>query len=166
MNTDFTFEENTFDIEDSEDVIGLAKSLVNGKHPGILSTVDAEGKPQLRWMATLSFEEFPIFQSLTSSNSRKVAEIAHSPQVNWMFFNHDMSIVLNLRGTAKVIADPEEIERVKARIAGVDHAYFQNGFLEERGMVIVETTVETIECTLPKNSFRFNLIPVALAGAC
>ena len=39
----------------------MAKQLLKGNNPGILSTVDQSGFPQSRWMATMSFDDFPYF---------------------------------------------------------------------------------------------------------
>ena len=72
MNIGPEIDSESFDIEDSEDIIGLAKNLVNGRHAGILSTVDESGRPQVRWMSTLAFNKFPVFFTLTAPDSRKV----------------------------------------------------------------------------------------------
>jgi general stress protein 26 len=166
MNTiaDINFDPNSFDIEDSEDVIGLAKSLINGRHPGILSTVDGDNKPHLRWMSTLSFADFPVFHTLTSPASRKVSEIQANPNVNWMFFNADMSLVINLSGTAKVIEDKSKLEKTWDQIVDVSHAYFLNQYDNTLGFVVIETHVDFIECNSPKNSLRFSVKPRELTS--
>ena len=48
MNDIPEIDNDSFDIEDSEDIIGLAKSLVDGSHIGLLSTINLEGKPEVR----------------------------------------------------------------------------------------------------------------------
>ncbi len=96
MNLTPEIDSESFDLEDSGDIIGLAKHLVNGRHPGILATVDLNGRPAVRWMSTFAFDEFPVFHTLTAPDSRKVKEIELRPEVNWMFFNQDRSMILNL----------------------------------------------------------------------
>jgi hypothetical protein len=71
-------------------VIGLAKKLANGKRPGVLATVDEQGMPHLRWMATLSLKDFPLLYTITSPTSRKIQHIRRNPNVNWMFSNEEM----------------------------------------------------------------------------
>ena len=163
MNTAPEIDSDSFDIEDTEDIIGLARSLVDGSHPGLLSTINLSGKPEVRWMSTLSFEEFPIFHTLTGPNSRKVAEIKQHPDVNWMFSNHDLSMVLNLIGKARVLTDTPTLKRVWKQIEDKSHAYFLNQYAKGPGFVVIETTVESIECTLPKNVMKFCVVPSALA---
>jgi general stress protein 26 len=163
MNTKPTIDCESFDIEDSEDIIGLAKTLVNGRHPGILGTVDEHGKPALRWMSTFSFDEFPVFHTLTAPGSRKVEQIQQHPDVNWMFFNQDMSLILNLVGKARVLTDTRTLKRVWRQVEDKSHPYFLDRYAKGPGFVVIETTVEKIECNSPQNALRFAVQPSELA---
>ncbi len=163
MNTAPETDSESFDIEDSEDIIGLAKSLVNGLHAGILSTVDQDGKPEVRWMSTLSFDEFPVFYTLTAPDSRKVGQIRQHPDVNWMFFNHDKSLILNLLGKARVLTDTRTLRRVWKQVEDKSHAYFLKEYAKAPNFAVIETTVESIECSSPQNALRFTVKPSELA---
>jgi len=165
MNTPPEIDSDSFAIEDSEDIIGLAKSLVDGSHLGLLTTVNQEGKPEVRWMSTLSFEGFPIFHTLTAPDSRKVKEIKGRPDVNWLFSNHDLSLILNLIGKARVLTDTPTLKRIWKQIEDKSHLYFLNQYSKGPGFVVIETKVEEIECTSPKNGFRFAVKPSELAHA-
>jgi general stress protein 26 len=162
-NHDIEFDPNTYDIEDSEDVINLARSIVNGHYPGILGTIDLDGRPQMRWMSTLAFDEFPVFQTLTTPDSRKVREILAHPDVNWMFFNKDLSLVVNLRGRARVLNDGPTLKRIWQRIVDMSHAYFLEHYHKKPGFCAIETVVETIEVHSPKHNVHFTLKPYELA---
>lgn len=164
MNPSIALDPTPFDLDDVEDVIGLVKNLVNGRHPGILGTVNAEGRPSLRWMSTLAFEEFPVFQTLTNPESRKIQEIEACPFVNWMFFNDDLSLIVNLSGKARIIRDVVELKRVWQTIVDKSHTYFLNQYATKLGFVVIETTVETIECNSPKNALRFSVAPGELSN--
>jgi len=163
MNTILQNDSESFDIEDSEDVIGLAKTLVDGHHAGILSTVDQDGRPQVRWMSTLSFNDFPIFYTLTAPDSRKVGQIERCPNVNWLFFNGDQSLILNLIGTARVLTDAPTRKRVWKVAEDKEHAYFLKQYANIPKFVVIETTVAAIECSSPKNALRFAIDPSTLA---
>jgi len=162
MNASITFEPTAFDIEDSEDIMGLARSLVNGRHPGVLGTVGMDGIPEVRWMSTLSFDEFPVFYTLTSPDSRKIEQIKSHPGVNWMFFNEDLSLVLNLRGKAEIINDVVELKKIWQKIEDMSHAYFLNNATRKLGFVAIKTTVQSIECNSPKHAFRMTVAPDVL----
>ena len=163
MTTTTQIDSESFDIEDSEDIVGLAKSLVDGRHMGILGTVNQEGNPEVRWMSTLSFEDFPVFHSLTSPHSHKVGHIQHHPDVNWMFFNEDRSLILNLIGKARILTDTPTLKRIWKKVEDKSHTYFLDQYAKAPGYVVIETTVESIVCTSPKNAFRFAIKPSELA---
>ncbi len=154
---------DSFDIENSEDVIGFAKQLIDGSHPGILGSVDQNGNPEIRWMATLSFDEFPVFHTLTAPDNRKVDQIKLHPTGNWMFSNHDLSLTLNLIGKGRILTDTRTLKRVWKQIEDKSQAFFLNQYAKGAGFVVLETTVETIECSSAKNSLRFALQPSELA---
>lgn len=145
----------SFSMEDSDDLAGLMRNLIDGQHPGLLTTVDERGHPRARWMATFAFERFPHIHTLTSPDSRKLAQIAETPYVNWTFSNQDLSLILNLSGTARVVTDKMLIRRVWRQIQDKSHAYFLNNFREKPGFVVLETTVTEIECCLPQSGFRW-----------
>ncbi|HEY5893855.1 MAG TPA: pyridoxamine 5'-phosphate oxidase family protein [Chthoniobacterales bacterium] len=156
---------SSFHIEDCEDVIGLVKTLVDGRHPGILGTVDKDGKPHLRWMATFSFSEFPVFHALTHPQSEKVAQIWENPNVDWMFSNEDLSLVVNLSGKARVLTDTPSLKRIWAKIDDKSHAYFLNQYAKGAGFVAIETVVKAVRCTSPRDDLRFDLETAELARA-
>ena len=83
---------NSLHPKNREQIISLARELLQGGNPGILSTVDQSGFPQSRWMATMSFDDFPDLYTLTSATSRKVAQIQEHPIVNWMFFQSGLEL--------------------------------------------------------------------------
>lgn len=155
----------SFDLEDSEDLIGLARTLVDGRHLGILATVDGDGKPACRWMSTLSFSNFPWFYALTHPASRKVKEIREHPSVNWMFFNQDLTLIMNLHGTARIHDEAPVLKRVWDEVVDKEHAYFLKQYATGAGFVAIQTHVERIECTSPQNVLRLNLEPSDLARA-
>jgi hypothetical protein len=47
------------DPKNRDQIITMARQLLQGGNPGIFSTVDQSGFPQSRWMATMSFDDFP-----------------------------------------------------------------------------------------------------------
>lgn len=158
-------ENDHFDIEDGEDIIGVAKGLVDGHHLGVLSTVNESGKPEVRWMSTLSFDDFPRFYTLTHPHSRKVEQIQRHPAVNWMFSNDDLSLILNLIGKARVLTDTPTLKRVWQKIEDKSQAYFLKEYAKGPGFVVIETTVEVIECTSPDKALHFTISPELLAPA-
>jgi general stress protein 26 len=153
---------DNYDIESNDDIIAAAKSIVDGHHPGILATVDEEGKPAVRWMTTLTFDEFPIFHTLTRPDSRKVRQIIKNPQVNWLFTSRNRTLLLNLIGTACIRTDTPTLKRVWAKVVDKSLPYFMDQYAKGLGFVVIETRVETIECTSPKSALRYRIEPAEI----
>ena len=165
MNTFSQIDLDSLDPNDRAQVIRMARQLLRGNNPGVLSTVDESGSPQSRWMATMSFEDFPNLYTLTAANSRKVAQIREHPVVQWMFTDRDFGLVVNLMGRAELfLRDAETMKRVWHQIADKSRAYFMNATIESPGFVVIHTKVEMVECTIPKRVLRFVIDPEEFAA--
>lgn len=165
MNTLSQTDANSLNPNDRAEVVRMARQLLKGNHPGVLSTVDENGMPQSRWMATMSFEDFPNLYTLTAANSRKVAQIREHPIVQWMFSDRDFSFVVNLSGRAELfLRDAETMKRVWDQIVDKSRAYFLNATIDSPGFAVIHTKVEMVECTIPKRVLRFVIDPQELAA--
>jgi len=147
----------SFSLDDSDDMINVARELIDGTHPGILTTVDHNGRPHVRWMATTSFDDFPYIYTLTGPHSRKLTHIEHNPYVEWMFSGDDLTMVLNLAGRAEVLTDAAAIKRVWKRIEDKSHAYFLNNFTERPGVAVLQTEVEKVICSIPESCLSWSM---------
>jgi general stress protein 26 len=160
MNTFPQTDVNSLDPKDRAQVISMARQLLKAGNPGVLSTVDQSGFPQSRWMATMSFDDFPNLYTLTAANSRKVAQIREHPVVQWMFTDRDLSLVVNLTGRAELfLRDAETMKRVWSQIVDKSRAYFMKDAIEGPGFVVIHTKVEMVECSIPKRALRFLIDP-------
>jgi general stress protein 26 len=150
---------NALDLDDAEDIYGLVQELIDGTHPGILTTVDAEGRPQARWMSTFCVDTFPVFYTLTAPGTRKVTQIQGHPEVNWMFFNRDLSLIVTLGGKARVVTEAKLLRKAWKRVKDKTLAYFLRDLNAGPDFIAIETRVESIECNSPKNFLRFSVKP-------
>jgi general stress protein 26 len=143
--------------EDNEELRRQALELIHGSHPGILSTIDEKGYPQSRWMATFSSDDFPLFYTLTSPNSRKVHQISLQPKVTWLFFNRDLSLTVTMRGQARILIDITSLRQIWKKVQDKSLAYFLKNYNEGIGFAVIETTIEGIEWCRPKENQRVEL---------
>ena len=139
----------------AEYVIDLAKKLADGKRPGILATVDEQGMPHLRWMATLSLQDFPLLYTITSPTSRKIEHIRHNPNVSWMFSNEEMNTIVNIRGKARIASDFGKMQHVWKMLEDKSKAYFLSISNDGPGFAVIETEIEDIDCAVPKYDIKF-----------
>ncbi|MGA7215877.1 MAG: pyridoxamine 5'-phosphate oxidase family protein [Terrimicrobiaceae bacterium] len=160
MNTFPETQVGSLDPNNREQVISMARQLLAGSNPGILSTVDQRGFPQSRWMSTMSFDDFPNLYTLTSATSRKVAHIQEHPTVHWMFSNHDLSFIVNLTGTAEIyLRDAKTMKQIWHQIVDKSRAYFLGESVDGPGFLVIHTKVEIIECTLPRKVLKVSIDP-------
>ena len=148
---------DAYDASESDDLFGQIKELIDGSHPGVLTTIDLLGFPRARWMATLSLEKLPFIYTLTSATSRKILEIERNPAVTWLFSNSDLSMAVSLTGNARVRRDAEARIEAWRLIKDKSHAYFLKNCVEGAGYVVIETMVNLVECCTPKNALRFRV---------
>jgi general stress protein 26 len=140
-----------------DEIIGMVNDVLGSGRPGVLSTLDFNGAPQSRWMATSSFVEFPRFYTLTSPSSPKVEQIEAHPTVQWMFSSSDLDLVVNLTGRARMLLpdNAAEVKKIWREIVDKSRAYFLGDSDRGPGFAIIETTVEVCECTLPAQGRKF-----------
>jgi len=141
-------------IVHAEHAIRLARQLADGTRPGVLTTVDAEGVPRMRWMATLSLSEFPHLYALTSPKSRKVEQIRANPKVSWMFTTEGSSMVVNLSGTATIVTDKTAVNRIWEMVEDKSNAYFLS-LDSNDGVTVIDTLIEDIECVAPRYDLHY-----------
>ena len=149
----------------AEYVIDLAKKLAGGERPGVLATVDEHGMPHVRWMATLSLRDWPLLYTITSPASRKIRHIKRNPRVSWMFSNEEMSIIINIRGKARITSDSGKMQQVWKLLEDKSKAYFLSIASDGPGFAVIETEIEDIDCILPKYEIRFQAHGVDLGSS-
>ena len=148
----------------AEYVIDLAKKLADGQRPGILATVDENGMPHLRWMATLSLHDWPLLYTITSPASRKVQHIQNNPNVSWMFSNDEMNVIVNIRGKARIANDVGKMQHVWKLLEDKSKAYFLSIASDGPGFAVIETEIEGIDCSVPKYDIKFQAQSVDLGS--
>ena len=92
---------------DKKEILNILESLVDESQVAILSTVDAEGKPAMRWMtpATIKGRPASLF-AVTSPNFRKISHLEKNPEVEWMIQTRDLNRILNVRGRITPVDNP------------------------------------------------------------
>jgi general stress protein 26 len=148
----------------AEHALRLARQLADGNRPGMLATVDGDGTPQMRWMQTLSLDQFPHLYALCSPTSRKVAQVRAQPRVSWLFTSESGSMVVNLVGRANIITEPSEVNRVWRLIEHKENAYFLDLKTDADGIAVIDTLVDGVDCTVPKYGLHYPPRPDGFPG--
>jgi len=91
--------------EDS--LLYIAHSIIDSAKCKVLITVDDEGKPQARAMATFPVDKDMIVWLGTSTDSRKVKQIKNNPNVMVYYYDSDGHSYVSLAGEAELINNPK-----------------------------------------------------------
>lgn len=130
--------------------LGSIEKLLEEVRVGILVTVDAEGKPRMRWMTPVFIPRLKgAIYAVTSVESRKAGQIRANPSVSWMFQTPALDRVGTVSGKARLVQDPllsaEVLEAIGPRLE-VFWGYAGN----PRNLVVVETEIESAEFFKPR----------------
>jgi general stress protein 26 len=156
----------SLDPRNRDQMISMARRLLRADNVGMFCTIDESGFPQARWMATMSFDDFPDLSTLTSARSRKVAQVQAHPTVHWVFSNRELTFIVNLTGSAEIyLHEAEAMKRIWQQIVDRSRAYFMQDPTKGPGFVVIHTKVESIECTLPRKVVTVSIDPAEMREA-
>ena len=127
---------------DMQQLMGLLERILDQAKTAVLATVDAEGRPHMRWMtpAVLHGREGVLY-AVTSPRFAKVAQLDAAPQVEWMVQTPSLDEVVNLTGRINIVDNPS----LKAEIAeaiGKRLSVFWRVNTEPAELVVLETVIE------------------------
>lgn len=102
---------------DKAAVLKLARELIGQlSHAFVLATVTPDGRPGVRYMGALVFEEpFTLYME-TYLKSHKVDEIKANPNVELLLASADFSKILSIRGLAGMETSAEKKRAVYAKV--------------------------------------------------
>ncbi|HEY8965832.1 MAG TPA: pyridoxamine 5'-phosphate oxidase family protein [Candidatus Methylacidiphilales bacterium] len=148
---------DTLGVEERERVESQLRGLIDGRHPGILMTVDLLGCPRGRWMVPLLLDGMPHLYALTAKKSRKVTHIERDPSVSWLFGDIEAGLIATFTGTAKVCHSPEIRLAVWRRVRDRSREYFLRDCVKGFDYAVIETTLDYGEGFLPEGAKRFRI---------
>ncbi len=89
------------------EILEKLQGIVGAGYPGLLATIDDNGKPRARWLTPVILPAKPsVIYTLTVPRSPKVAHVRTSPYVEWVFQTPTFSEVLSIRGRINVVDNP------------------------------------------------------------
>ncbi len=145
---------------DVQTMMGRLEAVLDNSKVAVLTTVDDGGCPHVRWMTPGLVKGRPeCLYALTSPKFRKLLQVAACPKVEWMMQTRSLDEVIVVRGTMEVIDNPGLKSEVTEAI-GRNLEVFWRINPDAAELVVLETTIETIERFLPlsgrKETARFS----------
>lgn len=153
----------------TEEDLASAQRLLDQIQPSrasvfLLSTTTLEGRPHATWMfASRSTDPGIEILTITSPESRKVANLSSNPFVEWLLTSPDRMEQLYLQGEAEVVEDVTEIKRLWAMVGGKDRAFFMKYYNSGIGFSIIRSVIDHVElvyaekfrrCAIPRDRLR------------
>jgi general stress protein 26 len=91
-----------------DQILAVARRVMEKTRFAALMTVDAGGRPQARTMDTFPPDPEMVVWMATNPRSRKVRQIEKDPRVALYYFDPETSAYVTLHGTARLVTDPEQ----------------------------------------------------------
>jgi general stress protein 26 len=127
--------------------------IVNQAFVGLLTTTDAQGVPHSRWMGSATaMDGLSHLYTLTSRDSRKLAQLQHNPNVCWVFTAAGHADVVTLYGQARILTSPLAVQGVWDRLMDCARVWCLSPMAadDELEVVTIETVVQRIELVSPR----------------
>ena len=106
-------------------ILKKAMTIIKETRAGVLATIDEDGSPNMRWMATHSvMGSLKNLYTITSPASNKSNEVGKEPRVTWLFTRVNFTEVLKVRGKAYIDDDPQLKSQVWDRVGKKTWKYF------------------------------------------
>jgi general stress protein 26 len=120
----------------------------------VLATVDADGRPHVRWMtpATVRGREGSLY-AVTSPDFHKSIEAAGNPAVEWLIQTKSLDEIVTVRGQMAVVDSAAAKAEVLEAIGG-NLGVFWKMNPDESKLVVLETAIDEIVRTNPMTGER------------
>lgn len=145
-----------------KEIIASATQLLGDTRAGLLTTIDLNGAPNVRWMATHTLlGSLDVMYTITSPTSNKAAEIAANPNVTWLFSRVNFTEIAKIRGKAFIEDDPLLKSQIWDAIGSRTWRYFTIN-KEDPTFAVLVTEFREIEYYAPGKQM-FEPVRVTLA---
>ncbi len=127
---------------DTWELMSRIQAIIDAHGAGILATVDASGRPHMRWLTPVVFpNKSGMVYALTLPTFPKVAQIRSSPHVEWIFQTPTLQEVVTARGKASIVNNPSLRSEVLEALGR--HLYAMWKLTEDvRDLLVLETVIE------------------------
>jgi len=137
-------------VIDEQELLELAEELIRANPVGLLTTVDAEGRPHSRYMGAALGDGLNSVLAVSAKNARKLDQIDANAKVCWVFSTPHAEEVVTLLGKASVVEQTRAMplwERLTEIAAQWSMTVLSDP--ENLWFVGIESRIETVEYLNP-----------------
>lgn len=134
---------------DSRSILDTLERVLESSKIAVLATVDADGRPHMRWMtpAIVRGREGFLY-AVTSPDFHKAQQVDGNPRVEWMLQSKSLDEIVTASGTMGVIDNPSVKAEVLEAIGGHLSTFWKMNPDESR-MVVLETDLASVKYVKP-----------------
>ena len=139
---------------DTRAMFSAMEQVLEKSRIAVLATVDADGRPHLRWMtpAVVRGREGFLY-SVTSPDFHKAIEAAANPSVEWLIQTKSLDEVMTVRGRMSIVDNAASKAEVLEAIGG-NLGVFWKLNPDESKLVVLETAIDEIVRLRPTTGER------------
>jgi general stress protein 26 len=88
---------------DKEQIVGIAREMIQAGRPFLLATVDEKNQPQMRWMGGSVLDEPLTVWMAGSATGRKMAQIRANAAAQLLYSDEKFGQTVTISGRAEVV---------------------------------------------------------------
>ena len=133
------------------------EGLLEESMTGLLTTVDGEGKPHIRWMTPTLLKDRPgALYAVTAKDFAKSEQLAENPFVEWMIQGRDLMRIAHISGRVNLIENPS-LRREVLEIIGPRLRVFWNVNHDTANLIVLETVMERGKFFIPMKGQTYDV---------
>jgi len=119
-----------------DEAIAKTREIIAARAPFVMATVDAAGKPQVRWMGALALDPCceVVGYLAAGASSRKMDEIRANPATQLLFSTQGYDCTVRISGVCEIVSDSAVKKMVWDAIPQADK-YFPSPDSPEFGVI-------------------------------
>jgi pyridoxamine 5'-phosphate oxidase len=128
--------------------------IVDAVGTAVFATVDAEGKPDLRWVTPVILRgRAGAVYFVTYPGSGKVSHVSENPHASWMFQTRSLDTIVTAEGKVNVLDNPSIRNEVLETVGPKLHAFWKIN-RDERDLLVLETILTRAVYYIPMKGKR------------
>lgn len=127
---------------DQREFINKIDQILENSKTGILTTVDAKGRPYSRWMTPVVLKSVgPAVFAFSIPGAKKIEHIRKNPEVQWLIQTKDLREIVTINGRAEIVDNPS-VKSDLLEVLGPRLTMFYKVNENSQEWVILETRIE------------------------
>lgn len=139
---------------DIKQMFGELDKMLDENKAGVLTCVDPQGVPRMRWMTAGTVRgQDGFLYSVTFPDAGKVPVLREKPKATWLFTAKNYRQVISVTGTIQIVENPNLLSTVIEAL-GRNLEAFWKLHNDPSELVVIETVIEEIEIYHPGTGER------------